>query len=80
MVAINIPSFRQLRAFEAVARLESVSSAAREVHLSQPALTQSLHALEAGLRIRLFERRRTGCYTTELGTILLPRVRRFDPR
>jgi LysR family transcriptional regulator, regulator for genes of the gallate degradation pathway len=77
MVAINIPSFRQLRAFEAVARLESVSSAAREVHLSQPALTQSLHALEGGLRIRLFERRRTGCYTTELGAILLPRVRRF---
>jgi DNA-binding transcriptional LysR family regulator len=77
MVVINIPSFRQLRAFEAVARLESVSSAAREVNLSQPALTQSLHALEGRLRIRLFERRRTGCYTTELGAILLPRVRRF---
>jgi LysR family transcriptional regulator of gallate degradation len=77
MVAINIPSFRQLRAFEAVARLESVSSAAREVNLSQPALTQSLHALEGRLRIRLFERRRTGCYATQLGAILLPRVRRF---
>jgi LysR family transcriptional regulator of gallate degradation len=73
----DIPSLRQLRAFEAAARLESVSNAAREINLSQPALTQSLHALEVRLRARLFERRRTGCYATESGKILLPRVRRF---
>jgi LysR family transcriptional regulator, regulator for genes of the gallate degradation pathway len=73
----DIPSLRQLRAFEAAARLESVSSAAREINLSQPALTQSLHALEVRLHARLFERRRTGCSATELGAILLPRVRRF---
>jgi DNA-binding transcriptional LysR family regulator len=77
MAPIDVPSLRQLRAFEAVARLESVSSAARAVNLSQPALTQSLHALEARFRARLFERRRSGCYPTELGGILLPRVRRF---
>jgi LysR family transcriptional regulator, regulator for genes of the gallate degradation pathway len=77
MVALAVPSLRQLRAFETVARLESVSGAAREVNLSQPALTESLHALEVRLRTRLFERRRSGCYTTELGAILLPRVRRF---
>jgi LysR family transcriptional regulator, regulator for genes of the gallate degradation pathway len=77
MVPLDVPSLRQLRAFEAVARLESVSSAAREVNLSQPALTQSLHALEARLRTRLFERRRSGCYPTEPGVTLLPRVRRF---
>lgn len=59
MIASDIPSLRQLRAFEATACLGSVSSAAREVNLSQPALPQSLHALEARLRIRLFERRRT---------------------
>jgi DNA-binding transcriptional LysR family regulator len=77
MVVSDIPSLRQLRAFEAVARLESIGGGAREVSLSQPALTQSLHALEARLRVRLFERRRTGCYVTELGAILLPRVNRF---
>lgn len=77
MVPVDVPSLRQLRAFEAVARLESVSSAARKVNLSQPALTQSLHAFEARLRMRLFERRRSGCYPTEFGTILLPRVQRF---
>jgi DNA-binding transcriptional LysR family regulator len=77
MIPLEFPSLRQLRAFEAAARLESVSAAAREVNLSQPGLTQSIHALEARLAARLFDRRRSGCYVTGLGTILLPRVRRF---
>src|SRR5262252_2530737 len=77
MISRDIPSLRQLRVFEAVARLESVSGAAREVSLSQPGVTQAVHGLEALLRARLFERRRSGCYVTELGGILLPRVRRF---
>jgi len=73
----DILSLRQLRAFEAAARLESVSAAAREVNLSQPGLTQSIHALESRLAVRLFDRRRSGCYLTSLGAVLLPRVRRF---
>jgi DNA-binding transcriptional LysR family regulator len=77
MIQLEIPSLRQLRAFEAAARLESVSAAAREVNLSQPGLTQSIHALEARLNARLFDRRRSGCYVTGSGAILLPRVRRF---
>jgi DNA-binding transcriptional LysR family regulator len=77
MVPADVPSLRQLRAFEAAARLQSVSGAAREVNLSQPALTQSVHAFETALRTPLFERRRSGCYPTELGAILLPRVQRF---
>jgi len=77
MIPLDVPSLRQLRGFEAVARLKSVSSAAREVNLSQPALTQSVRALEARLRTPLLERRRSGCYVTEPGSILLPRVQRF---
>src|SRR5215831_7091126 len=77
MTSLDFPSPRQLRAFEAAARLESVSGAAREVNVSQPGLTQSIHALEARLKARLFDRRRSGCYVTPLGAILLPRVRRF---
>jgi DNA-binding transcriptional LysR family regulator len=77
MVAREIPSLRQLRAFETVARLESVSAAARDIHLSQPGVSQAIRALENGLGAQLFERRQSGCYVTELGAILLPRVRRF---
>jgi DNA-binding transcriptional LysR family regulator len=68
---------RQLRAFEAVSRLESVSAAAREVNLSQPGVTQAIHALEQQVNAHLFERRQTGCYITELGAVLVPRVQRF---
>jgi LysR family transcriptional regulator of gallate degradation len=77
MIAREIPSLRQLRAFEAVARLESVSAAARDIHLSQPGVSQAIRALESGLGAQLFERRRSGCYVTEFGAILLPRIRRF---
>ena len=77
MTMREVPSFRQLRAFEAVARLESVSAAAREVNLSQPGVTQGIRALERRLDGRLFERRRSGCYATDVGAVLLPRVRRF---
>ena len=77
MTPLDVLSLRQLRAFESAARLESVSAAAREVNLSQPGLTQSIHALEARLAVRLFDRRRSGCYVTGLGAVLLPRVRRF---
>src|SRR5580704_16982000 len=77
MTAREMPSLRQLRAFEAVARLESVSAAARDIHLSQPGVSQAIHALENGLDAQLFERRQSGCYVTAFGVILLPRVRRF---
>jgi LysR family transcriptional regulator of gallate degradation len=77
MMTREIPSLRQLRAFEAVARLESVSAAARDIHLSQPGVSQAIRALENGLGAQLFERRRFGCYVTESGAILLPRIRRF---
>ncbi len=77
MIARDVPSLRQLRVFEAVARLESVSAAAREVNLSQPGVTQAIHALEKRVDAQLFERRRTGCYITNLGIVLLPRVQRL---
>ncbi len=77
MSAQAIPSLRQLRAFEAVARLESISAAARDIHLSQPGVSQAIRTLEKSLGAPLFERRRSGCYTSEPGMILLPRVRRF---
>ena len=73
----EFPSLRQLRAFEAVARLQSMSLAAGEINLSQPGVTQSIEALERALNVRLFERQRSGCYATALGAILFPRVQAF---
>jgi LysR family transcriptional regulator, regulator for genes of the gallate degradation pathway len=73
----DIPSVRQLRIFVAVAAAQSVSGAAKGVNLSQPGVTQSLHALERRLGVELFERRGSGCYLTQSGAILLPRIERF---
>jgi DNA-binding transcriptional LysR family regulator len=45
-----------LRHFAAVAEAGSLGKAARLVHVSQPALTKSIHKLEEGLGLQLFDR------------------------
>jgi len=52
--AINI-TLRQLRIFEAVARLGSISRAAAEVHLTQPAVSMQVKQLEDQLGLQLLE-------------------------
>jgi len=71
-----LPNIRHLRAFSAAARLKSVNRAAREVHLSQPALTQAIAKLESEVGAALFVRRSTGVYPTRIGEILQRRVDR----
>jgi LysR family transcriptional regulator of gallate degradation len=77
MLPDDIPSVRQLRIFIAVAATQSVSGGAKVINLSQPGVTQSLHALERRLGAELFERRGSGCFLTPSGAILLPRIHRF---
>ena len=73
----HFPSLRQLRAFQAVARSKSIGAAAKELGLSQPAVTQMLAQLESVLAVTLLERRRNGSFPTPLGSVLLPRVARL---
>src|SRR5262245_53485712 len=73
----RLPSLQQLRIFEAVATRESISLAARTVNLSQPSVSLAVGLLEDKVGARLFDRRRTGCYATPAGAILLPRVARM---
>ena len=66
---------RELRAFTAVAEEGSVSAAARRLHVSQSALSQTIQALERQLGVQLLVRRTTGVATTKAGTVLLREAR-----
>lgn len=75
--------FNQLRDVIAIARRGSLRAAARELTLSQPALTRSVHELERELGAPLFERRARGMRLTPMGesfvrraTAILSEVRR----
>lgn len=61
-----------LRIFVEVARQESVSRAARVLHLAQPAVTKTLRELEEILATDLFERRARGVVLTDAGRLVLP--------
>jgi LysR family transcriptional regulator, regulator for genes of the gallate degradation pathway len=75
----HLPSLRQLRVFEAVARHKSIGRAAASTSLSQPAVTQAIASLESRFGVALFERVRSGSYPTDFGNILLARTERlFD--
>ena len=69
------PPLAGLHAFEAAARLGSFTAAARELHLSQSAVSQRVRALEAHLGVALFERLPRSVRLTELGQAYLPTVR-----
>jgi DNA-binding transcriptional LysR family regulator len=62
---------RELRAFIAVAEEGSQSAAARRLHLSQSALSQTIQSLERQLDVQLLARSSTGVAVTEAGGILL---------
>jgi DNA-binding transcriptional LysR family regulator len=66
---------RELHAFTAVAEEGSLSSAARRLHLSQSALSQTIRSLERQLGVRLLDRHSTGVTVTEAGSILLRETR-----
>ncbi|MBY8876192.1 LysR family transcriptional regulator [Actinacidiphila acidipaludis] len=66
---------RELSAFVAVAEEGGLSAAARRLHVSQPALSQTISGLERELRVTLLERSRTGARPTEAGRVLLGEAR-----
>lgn len=71
-----LPNLRHLRALCEVARQGSISRAAEQVFLSQPAVTQAISKLEAALDSALFERVGSGISPTAAGRIYVERVQR----
>ena len=71
---MNLPPPRQLQVFVAAARLGSVSAAAGEIHLSQPAASMALQRLEEASGGALFDRTPRGLRLNARGRLLLPRA------
>jgi LysR family transcriptional regulator of gallate degradation len=72
----NAINLRHLRAFIAVAEFGSVSQAAESLYRAQSAISRSIHELEAGLGVDLFERKANGMLPTAFGQTLLYRAQR----
>lgn len=70
-------NLRHLRSFAAIADLGGFARAAPSLHLSQPALSRQIHALEAQLGVPLFDRVGRGVRLTSEGEDLLLRSRRL---
>jgi DNA-binding transcriptional LysR family regulator len=67
-----------LRQFIAVAQHGSLTAAAQELAITQPALTKSIQRLEEDLGVRLLERLPRGVSLTGYGKALLPHAQRID--
>ncbi|GLQ46361.1 LysR family transcriptional regulator [Dyella lipolytica] len=70
----ELPSLNALRAFEATARLGSVSRAAAELHVTHGAISRQLRVLEEALNQPLFARQGRGVALTAIGEQLRDRV------
>lgn len=67
-------NLNDLQAFLAVAESQSFSRAASRLHLTQPAVSKRVQALEAALGARLFDRVGKQVYLTDAGRTLQPRA------
>ena len=65
---------QKLKYFYTVAKYEHITKAAAELHLSQPSLTQAIHALEDDLGVPLFRKQGRGIVLTEFGIYLKQRL------
>ena len=70
-------NLKHLRAFSTVAAVGGFARAAERLHLSQPALSRQIHALESELGLPLFDRVGRGVRLTSEGEDLLRRSRRL---
>ncbi|MDO9625024.1 MAG: LysR family transcriptional regulator [Pseudomonas sp.] len=63
----DLPPLNALRAFEAAARLNSVSQAANELHVTHGAVSRQVRALEEHLGVALFSKEGRGLKLTDAG-------------
>lgn len=73
----QMPSLSQLQAFESAARHGSFTGAARELNLTQSAVSRQIGELEGQLSVQLFERVKQRTVLSDAGRRFLPDVRKL---
>jgi LysR family glycine cleavage system transcriptional activator len=76
MRKFRIPSIAALMAFEAAARHESFTLAAKEISLTESAISRQIAVLESTLGVRLFVRNKQRVVLTRAGTLYAAQIRR----
>ena len=71
-------TIRQLRALAAVEKSKSVTSAAKQLHLTQPAVTLQLRNLQALAGLPLIQRTSDGMLLTDAGREVLSLTSRIE--
>lgn len=71
-----VPDFRQVKAFVAVADHGSFTLAAKEIYVTQSAVSHSIRALEEQLECKLLDRSRRKVRLTPEGEVFLRHCRR----
>ena len=74
-MALRLPPMQALRAFEAAAREQSLTKAARSLNLTHGAISHQIKSLESDLGVRLVERAGRGIRLTDEGERFASRVR-----
>ncbi len=70
----RLPPLNSLRSFEAIGRIGSVAGAARELSVTEPAVSRALKNLENHFGVALFHRHTRGLELTEQGKLMLPQI------
>jgi DNA-binding transcriptional LysR family regulator len=68
---------KQIRHFVVVAELGSIASAARKLHIAQPALSRQISILEQECKVTLFDRLPRGVALTKAGEVMLEHARKI---
>ncbi len=75
---MNNIDWHLIRSFLLVARVGSLSAAARELGVSQPTLSRNIQAIESNTKLNLFRRTTQGLQLTEAGRALVDAATQMD--
>jgi len=67
-------NLKQLEYFKQICKYQNFTKAAKELYISQPALTLAIHQLEEELQVQLFSRKNKQIALTKEGEYFLERI------